>query len=194
MKKTLQEQYNEGVALYGRECPQYTDKGTIHSYIETYQNIFDTFTDGVRILEIGIHSGGSLMLWSSYLDNYEIWALDIAAGFWPETSFQNSLKENTNLHLLFSRNSKVSQSYEDIPGEFDLIIDDGDHHAVSQIDTFIAAYPKLKVGGTYIIEDINRRYLVEEILESIGKVYPNLKYTVYYGNNGDDDTLIIFTK
>lgn len=41
---------------------------------------------------------------------------------------------------------------------FDIIIDDGSHVSSDIIRTFALYFPKLKSGGTYIIEDLHASY------------------------------------
>lgn len=189
--KSLQEVYSSGTSEFGNVPAEYTDKGTTHSYIETYQQIFDKFPDSIRILEIGIHAGGSLLLWSSYLTNqYEIWGIDIEPNFWPDRPYQKNIIENPNIHTLFGRNSKSPDSYRDIPGEFDLIIDDGHHHQDSQLATFFAAWPKLKAGGVYLIEDIQSEDLVGYVLSKIQEQIPDVKFEIHFGKKQYDDNIL----
>ena len=45
-----------------------TDKGTYHCFLEMiYEDIFSTLSAPCRILEIGVGSGGSMHLFSDYL-------------------------------------------------------------------------------------------------------------------------------
>lgn len=52
-----------------------TDKGTCHNYIEIYNKELDK-KDKVVLLEIGIHHGGSLVLWDEWFNNAEIYGID----------------------------------------------------------------------------------------------------------------------
>jgi len=190
----LQEVYNNGVSMYGASPSEFTDKGTWHSYINAYQEIFNKFPNGIKMLDIGVHSGGSLWLWSNYLKSYEIWGMDISPTYIPERPFQDELKNNSNINIVWNRDSTQSASFEDIPNNFDLIIDDGDHHADSQIKTFFAAWPKLSDTGTYIIEDVPGHQNIEYIINNIKTVYNNLKFEIYVGNNRADDIIIKIEK
>jgi hypothetical protein len=52
--------------------------------------------------------------------------------------------------------------------KFDLIIDDGPHTFSSNFLFFSTSYEKLKVGGIYIIEDINLDF-IDNLYDSINK-------------------------
>ena len=55
-----------------------TDKNTTHSYIESYEKLFETYKDNkINLLEIGSHNGGSLRLWNDYFSDATIIGLEI---------------------------------------------------------------------------------------------------------------------
>ena len=56
-----------------------TDKGTRHSYIPIYEELFpsENRKDIKNVLEIGIAWGGSIKLWSDYFPNAKICGIDI---------------------------------------------------------------------------------------------------------------------
>lgn len=61
-----------------------TDKNTRHSYLETYEKIFNKKKEtATKILEVGIggsnpgEGGGSIKLWYDYFPNADIHALDV---------------------------------------------------------------------------------------------------------------------
>ena len=139
-----------------------TDKA-VNGYAPTYTKVLAAHRKTItRVLEIGIgtmipgvHSsmadyardgyrpGGSLRAWRDYFANATITGLDIQ----PDTQFT---EERINTVLGDSTDPVVAQQFPD--EHFDLIIDDGDH--ARQFHTMTVMWPKLKVGGTYVIEDI----------------------------------------
>ena len=187
---TLEEIYNQGRELYGSSPSEFTDKGTWHSYIGVYQELFNQYPGVVKMLDIGVHAGGSLWLWSNYLPTYEVWGMDISPNFIPERPFQVDLINDPDVHTLWNRDSTLAESYNDVPNEFDIIIDDGDHHEDAQIKTFFAAWPKLSENGTYIIEDVPDRGKVEYIISKIQEFYTDLKFDIWYGPKTTDDIII----
>ena len=55
----------------------HTDKNTLHSYLPLYDDLLKPIknTKG-NILEIGVHVGGSIKLWSDYFTNF-VWSATI---------------------------------------------------------------------------------------------------------------------
>ena len=56
-----------------------TDKDTIHSYLETYEDLFkNKKLTSSAVMEIGIYDGGSIKLWYDYFPNANIYGIDIS--------------------------------------------------------------------------------------------------------------------
>lgn len=201
--KSLNQLYQEGCQLYGENPHHFTDKGSWHTYLEFYQDLFAKYNNDFRLLDIGINAGGSLWLWSNYLNNYDIWALDILPTYVMPRPFQLELDQNPNLHILWNKDSTSTDTYNDLPDHFDIIIDDGDHRPEMQIKTFMAVWPRLSNLGTYVIEDVRGIEQIGYIIQGIREVYPNTHFDFYFGTaknsqwNGigiDDDIIITVTK
>lgn len=118
-----------------------SDKDTSHNYLPVYQEEFNKI-DNIKILELGVYTGGSLKLWSKYFDNSEIHGIDnkkhsseLIPGIMHYGNYQD-------LYLKFEDNY------------FDYIINDSLHYAEDQIDAFNLYYQKLKSGGKFFMEDI----------------------------------------
>lgn len=128
------------------------DKGTNHSYLGTYERLFSPLRSKkkLRVLEIGIAGGLSLKMWRDYFHpTTTIVGCDIRDAWLTE-----DVKRDFPLVIA---NSKVPTTRELIEkhGPFDIIIDDGDHNPWSQILTWHNAFPLLRKGGIYVIEDIS---------------------------------------
>ena len=72
---TLRELYNQLNEKYGRinardTVDVFTDKGSVHTYIEFYESYFEPFQKKVSLLEIGLMTGGSLYLWKNYFTKF----------------------------------------------------------------------------------------------------------------------------
>ena len=65
---------------------------------------------------------------------------------------QVNLKISTELNLIVGDSTK-KETWEQVPNNFDFIIDDGSHYPQHQIDTFLNGFSHLKSGGLYFIED-----------------------------------------
>jgi SAM-dependent methyltransferase len=137
--RTLAKIYSDIV----KEFPYHSDKGSSHSYISVYDSLFDSIKDNkMRVLEIGVEYGTSLIMWARYFKNSEVVGLDINTAnvkydVSPAKLIQgNSLDKSLNL------------------GMFDLIIDDGGHDVETQANTILNMRDRLYPGGHYVIEDI----------------------------------------
>jgi len=126
-----------------------TDKGSTHSYLETYEELLSPFVGkNAVLLELGVHLGGSLLLWNDYLVNAAIHGVDII-----EKPARICEIPNIKYYRLNCSDHKVLDG-EFRGTEFDIIIDDASHVLRQQIASFNILYPRLKKGGVYVIEDI----------------------------------------
>lgn len=175
--KTLQEIYQK----YSHSN-DYGDKGTAHSYIDTYAQLFEPARiKATNILEIGCFYGHSLKMWKEYFPNAYIESIEII----PDLCFE---EERIKVHYGDSNDSNLSNSFKD--NYYDIIIDDGFHQIDSQINTFKLYFSKLKKGGTYVIEDV---------LEADNSRFKELhsSYTLYdlsHERGISDNKLVIYKK
>jgi NDP-sugar pyrophosphorylase family protein len=143
------------------------DKGTFHSYIDTYEKYFNKLKDEkINLLEIGILNGKSIKLWESFFKNANIYAVDI--------------NDKTHLNLSSERifiykNDATLKSFSDEFNEnyFSIIIDDGSHLLNDQINSFRNLKSKLINGGLYIIEDVFFHHIeeIQKEFKNCFKVY-----------------------
>ena len=137
-----------------------TDKHTDHDYVQTiYDPMFKVWQySKINFLEIGVYNGESMKLWSDYFTNAKnIVGVDI----FERTSLsevKDNLKDyDVNLHKFdsFRDTDKFEEFSKQYTDGFDIIIDDGNHHFESQINTFKQFSPLMNKDGVYIIEDIS---------------------------------------
>lgn len=140
--KTLQEIYNK---YSMNDCGG--DKGTMHSYIEIYEEIFKNSRKNISLLEIGIYEGHSLMMWSEYFEDSKIFGIDINIDI-----IKFEIPNNVNVICGDANNKTTLRYLQDY--KFDYIIDDGSHKINDQLVSYVEYSSLLKNGGTYIIEDI----------------------------------------
>ena len=131
-----------------------SDKDTSHNYLPVYQQEFDKIED-IKILEIGVCFGGSLVLWNGFFVNSEIHGID-------------NVKYNDNpipgtMH--WGNYQNLYNNFED--NYFDYIINDSLHYAEDQIEAFGLYYSKLKPGGKFFMEDIPNQEHLEIILNHL---------------------------
>jgi len=161
-----------------------SDKGIKHPYIEKYyQPTFAPYQhEPINIMEVGVYHGASMKLWMNYFSNAKFYGIDI----------KNRSKYFTNKKnlSLFVGKSDVKQTYTGINEMFDIIIDDGNHRAKTQIPTFEILFNKLKPKGLYIIEDIVDLGELQTYFDT-----KNISYTVHnFSNTHEYDSIIIEIK
>ena len=140
------------------------DKGSAHSYIDSYEKYFSPFKNKkLNLLEIGVMYGSSVKMWKEYFENGNIYGMDIRPHCtkYSEDRIKIFLNDATNKKS--TENLLLTESLK-----FDLIIDDGSHRIQDQVDTLEILWPFLNVGGVYVIEDIqdidNQRLRFENIV------------------------------
>lgn len=134
-----------------------SDKGSCHSYIEVYDDLFTSFRNKeINFLEIGIFHGASLNMWRRYFTEAIIYGLDInphilmdKVAHYNEQQVYPILREDA---YTFSMIDKLS-ALTDNEG-FDLIVDDGSHIEEHQIFVLQEYGKLLRPGGVMVIEDI----------------------------------------
>ncbi len=141
--------YDAGIGL--------TDKTSWHNYVEVYSHYFKDIKDKkLKFLEIGIWSGGSLVMWENYFRNAEIYGID--------TTLDYKTHPTTRAICLLADQSKpvdLLRVVQTCGGPFDIILDDGGHFMQQQITSFLTLFPHLKKGGIYVIEDLHTSYWSE---------------------------------
>ena len=193
----FEEIIKRGIVKYGEHPSSFTDKqaDTGHSYADPYTRIL-TKKDNVRLLEIGISSGGSLWLWRQFFNSYNITAIDIAPTWFVTQDFQQEIEQDSNITLKWNVDSTTAHAYKDLE-QFDYIIDDGDHSPESQAKTFIHTWKFLKPGGAYFIEDIQNDHCIPQLASVITKHCTDAIIELYYGQKrqfGRTDDLMIIVK
>jgi hypothetical protein len=184
---TLEELYQSGVDQWGGTPTSFTDKGTDHDYLGFYT---DRFKDrkNKRLLEIGISSGGSAWLWSKWFESSEIVGVDIASGFHTPRDFQTDI----DAKFIWNFDSTHANSYLRLEGDFDYIIDDGDHSPATQLATCRQAWPLLKQGGLYIIEDLTNLPTAQAVKKELESRYGQ-EWVIFAGErypNRQDDIIL----
>lgn len=133
-----------------------TDKAIHAHYLRNYEHFFSELRGrDVKLLELGIKAGGSLLLWRDYFARGLIVGLDIepAAVVDPTGRVRTyqGMQQDTALLDHIAR--------ETAPDGFDIIIDDCAHIGVLARASFWHLFDKhLKSGGVYVIEDWGTGY------------------------------------
>lgn len=107
----------------------------------------------LRLLEIGVQSGGSLDLWIDLLpERSTVLGIDIDPAC-ADLTFSGSVRVEIG-------DATDPVFLDRILGgqEFDVIIDDGSHRSTDVIAAFELLFPRLAASGLYIIEDLHASY------------------------------------
>lgn len=126
-----------------------TDKASLfHNYLQTYESYFLPWRERpVRLLESGVLRGDSLKTWREYFTQGTIWGIDF------DGNCLQGLPDRCFGVLGDTNKAEFWNGF--IERDFDIIIDDGDHAAESQLRFFSFAFNRLNPGGLFIIEDIH---------------------------------------
>lgn len=151
---------------YGRELQAladryYTDDGTRKPiiYFEEYERLFGPVrNEELHILELGVKSGASLLIWRDYFPNAVIVGLDIEdkPECVPVDDRMKFVKGSQDDPAALEKAVSLSGR------PFDFIIDDASHIGYLTKRSFCYLFPRwLKPGGYYFIEDYGTGFLPE---------------------------------
>jgi len=133
-----------------------TDKYWVHGYTRQYDRHFAHLRDKpVKLLEIGVFRGASLLLWKHAFPRGKIYGLDKNTAMW-----QKYLKNQRRVKVFVGRQEDDAflQSTIVPAGPYDIIIDDGGHTPDEQLASFKQLWPHVAPGGQYVIEDLHGNY------------------------------------
>ncbi len=133
-----------------------TDKAVHTQYLRNYEHYFSGLRDkDVRLLELGIKTGGSLLLWRDYFARGLIAGLDIEPVALADPTgrvhtYQGAQQDTALL-------DRIARAHA--PAGFDIIIDDCAHIGVLARASFWHLFDHhLKSGGVYVMEDWGTGY------------------------------------
>ena len=154
----------------GSNCDVTTDKASTHNFVGGfYEEAFLPLKNKeVKVLEIGVSSGTSLLLWDEYFKNntgvYGIDIMDIKSDVIKDI---NEIKSRDRINIII-KDAYDRQLVETLPF-FDVIIDDGPHTLPSMI-SFIELYlPKLNSKGIMVIEDVQSLDWMPVLIDTFNK-------------------------
>jgi hypothetical protein len=132
-----------------------TDKGE-SGYLSRYEKRFGLLQEReVRLLELGVREGGSLLMWEKYFPQGTICGIDLnpAPANIVSDRIVTKVGDQSDTGFLTRVASEVA------PKGFDIIIDDASHiGALSKISFDHLFFHHLKSGGYYVIEDWGTGY------------------------------------
>jgi hypothetical protein len=133
-----------------------TDKYWVHGYTRQYDRHFAHLRDKpVKLLEIGVLRGASLLLWKHVFPRGKIYGLDKNTKIWQKfLAGQRRVKVFVGLQ----EDEQFLQSQVVPAGPYDIIVDDGGHTPDEQLASFNQLWPHVAPGGQYVIEDLHGNY------------------------------------
>jgi hypothetical protein len=133
-----------------------TDKAQHAHYLEHYEEYFRPFVGKpIKLLELGVYKGGSLLLWRDYFEAGLIVGLDLNAV---------NVKDDTGRIRIYQGEQQDTAlldriAQENAPDGFDIIIDDCSHIGeLTRISFWHLFDNHLRPGGLYVIEDWSTGY------------------------------------
>ncbi len=167
----------------------YGKKGRYHSYVEGFYGLeFESRRlTTLNLLEIGIHHGGSILMWRDFFENATITAVDI------KKSKELDKADQTRIIQI------IANGYSDVVIDtlendfYDIIIDDADHMLPTMCEVVIPKYlPKLKAGGLLIIEDIQNIDWEYTLNKSVPAGYTSRMFCMSTMRQGEPSDSIIY--
>jgi hypothetical protein len=119
-------------------------------YFDIYHRHFSRFIGRpVRILEVGIYSGGSLDMWQSYFGpDCEIYGVDI------EQACMTYERRNVRVFIGDQADRQFWKTVKSKIPPIDILVDDGGHLPQQQIITLEEMLPHIRPGGVFLCEDV----------------------------------------
>jgi hypothetical protein len=126
-----------------------TSKLTV-GYLEHYWMHFGPIRSSVRkLLEIGVDDGASLRMWEEFFPQATIIGIDIDERC---RAFEGGRRR---VFIGNQRDESFLRSIiEETGGDFDIVIDDGEHSDLAVLKSFAWLFPAMTDHGIYAIEDL----------------------------------------
>jgi hypothetical protein len=169
-----------------------------HDYARHYDQLFSLVRkDPLRLLEIGVGGGESIMSWLEYFPNALVFGVDIVSNTNPWNT--PDAKADPRYKFLQGNQSDPTMwkcLFANWGGYFDIVIDDGSHMSGDVQTTFPILWPAVTDGGIYCIEDTGVTYTTSTIFHTPG--FPThsswIKALVEQTNRGSEhfDAMFVF--
>lgn len=160
------------------------DKGTAHTYIDEYEKLLKDHRENSTVLEIGICRGESLKMWDEYFINSKVYGIDITDQYIKDLISENKY----NIIIGNACSDSILIQLNDLM--FDVIIDDGSHRIIDQVNSFNILKNKMNPNGIYIIEDVNN---IDSSINELTELHNNIQIIDNrHIKNRVDDVLVIY--
>jgi len=198
-----------------------TDYRHCHPYTLFYDGLFkNSKSKNLKIAELGILDGASLLMWQEYFINAEIYRFEydenlinnftqlyIKENFTPPNVDVSNEKWCNNNRITLSQidvtdRDSIVNKFGELNITYDIIIEDTTHQFEDQIRVIENTFQYLKPGGVLIIEDVFKSYNEEDYINRLGSVLDHFQdyYFIDLDHNNknsfgwDNDKLFILVK
>jgi hypothetical protein len=145
-----------GKQFEGPDCRTGCDKFSLHSYLPTYERLLEPYRDTAgNVLEIGLMSGKSLLMWERYFANAKVFGMDLDdQPHGGMADLRPLIAEGT--HRIMLGDAGNAETVDRLFGDtkFDVIIEDAGHDLASQLAIYENFRSRMMPEGIYIIEDV----------------------------------------
>ena len=168
-----------------------TDHRHCHPYTLFYDGLFKNKKDKpLKIAELGILDGASLLMWNEYFKNAEIY------GFEYNDNLINKFKRNFNndritlANIDVTNKDSIAKAFSELNLLYDIIVEDTTHQFEDQIRVIENSYQYLKPGGMLIIENIFKSYNETNYIDRLTPILKNFQdyYFVELDHNNKNST------
>jgi hypothetical protein len=188
-----------------------SDKSTGHNYTTVYNYLFQPLRDlEIKLLEVGLGTNNidvpsnmgangtpkaSVRGWRRYFKNGIIHGADVDKRILIDEETENGKIythhiDQLDLNVITKFKKKFNMGFK-----FDIIIDDGLHTAEANINLFEYLNDMVKIGGYYIIEDLNKD-VYKQVLDYVIKYNDifDIDYITIPHSNKHDNRMVILKK
>ena len=157
VKKSQESLQVEGLRVYSayEKSPFLSIKHT--SYFHVYERLLSPLAGRpITFVEVGVLNGGSLFMWRQFFgDRARIIGVDLnpAAKRWEDDGFEIWIGNQADPAFWRTFTASV--------GTIDVLLDDGGHSNIQQIQTVSSVAPMINDGGMVIVEDTHASYMTQ---------------------------------
>ena len=158
-EETMRETFDAIGRVCGTDKASRCDAGRFegsggHGYLEFYQEVLGRRRDEpLRILEIGVLYGYSLLTWERCFPKASIVGIDVHR-FTEASTF-----ERAQIEIFDAARQPQAESFlARHPDGFDLVVEDASHQSAEMIRLLELYWPAVRPGGWYAMEDVRCGY------------------------------------
>jgi len=151
--------------------------------LAAYQSHFAGFANlPVSVAEVGIQSGGSVVMWQSVLGSQcHVYGLDInpAVNKFANTMTTITIGDQADVNMWVNFFDKTAKS-------LDVLVDDGGYEPLQMLVTLEQSFHRMNPGGFVAIEDIHGQHYLESFFR------PSAAYLSQQATQGNLDSVHVY--